>query len=316
MFRIRRFEEHVMEFMDKAEMVGGAHLSLGQEAAIVGACMTLRDDDYMVGTHRSHGHPLGKGAPIKPLMAELLGRRTGINKGKGGSMHLADFRIGSLGETSIVASGLPIAVGGGLSAKLRGTDQVALAFFGDGAVQEGAFHESLNLAAVWNLPVIFYCENNQYAMTTPFTDSSAVPNVADRAAAYAMPGKIVDGQDVLACWRVTQEAVARARSGNGPSLIEAKTHRYQAHSYRVRESRPPEEIELGRRRDPLALFQAQLIGSGVVSDADLAAVQAAVEEEISEGIKFARASEVPEPGEAFTDLYAGDIPVAQGDPRW
>jgi acetoin:2,6-dichlorophenolindophenol oxidoreductase subunit alpha len=169
---------------------------------------------------------------------------------------------------------------------------------------------------VWNLPVIFYCENNQYAMTTPFADSSALPNVADRAVAYAMPGTIVDGQDVLACWRVTQEAVARARSGNGPSLIEAKTYRYQAHSYRVRESRPPEEVELGRQRDPLALFQAQLTGSGAVSEVDLAEVRAAVDEEISAGVEFARASEVPEPGEAFTDVYAGDVPVAQGDPQW
>lgn len=316
MLRIRHFEEAVMEFMDAAEMVGGAHLSLGQEAAIVGACMVLRDDDYMVGTHRSHGHPIAKGASIKPLMAELLGRRTGINKGKGGSMHLADFKIGSLGETSIVASGLPIAVGGALSAKLRGTDQVALAFFGDGAAQEGAFHESVNLAAIWKLPVVFYCENNEYAMTTSFEDSSAVPNVADRAAAYGIPGIVVDGQDVLACWQTTHHAVQRARAGQGPSLIEAKTHRFLSHSYRVREHRSESEIQRGRERDPLELFRAELLRTGVASQADLDAMQAEIETEISEGTAFARASQPPEPIEAFTDIYGHDGPPPSGDPRW
>jgi TPP-dependent pyruvate/acetoin dehydrogenase alpha subunit len=316
MLRIRHFEEYVKGFMDAAEMVGGAHLSVGQEAAIVGACMVLRDDDYMVGTHRSHGHPIAKGAPIKPLMAELLGRRTGINKGKGGSMHLADFKIGSLGETSIVASGLPIAVGGGLSAKLRGTDQVSLAFFGDGAAQEGAFHESLNLAAIWNLPVIFYCENNQYGMTTSFEEVSAVPNVADRATAYGIPGIVVDGQDVLACWAVTQQAVQRARAGEGPSLIEAKTHRQTSHSYRVKEHRQESEVDLARQRDPIALFRAELLRTGVASDADLATMETEVEAEMSEGAAFARASELPDPSEAFTDIYATDGVPPSGDPQW
>ena len=316
MLRIRHFEDFVKEFMDAAEMVGGAHLSVGQEGAIVGACMVLRDDDYMVGTHRSHGHPIAKGAPIKPLMAELLGRRTGINKGKGGSMHLADFKIGSLGETSIVASGLPIAVGGGLSAKLRGTDQVSLAFFGDGAVQEGAFHESLNLAAIWKLPVIFYCENNQYGMTTSFEEVSAVPNVADRAAAYGMPGIIVDGQDVVACFQVTQHAVQRARAGEGPSLIEAKTHRLTSHSYRVREHRPVSEIEAARERDPIALFRAELLSTGVTSVSDLAEMEAEIEQEMREGAAFARASELPDPSEAFTDIYSHDGPPPTGDPQW
>src|SRR5712692_6752417 len=197
MLRIRRFEEMASKLLVSGDILGALHLSIGQEAAIVGACMALRSDDYMVGTHRSHGHPLGKGADPKPLMAELLGRRSGVNKGKGGSMHLADFSVGSLGETSIVGSGLPIATGGALSAKLRGTDQVALAFFGDGATNEGTFHESMNLASVWKLPVIFYCENNQYAVMTTFASASAVSNVAERASAYSMPGEIVDGQDLV-----------------------------------------------------------------------------------------------------------------------
>ena len=316
MLLIRRFEETVKEFMDAAEMVGGAHLSLGQEGAIVGACAALRNDDWIVGTHRSHGHPIAKGAAIKPLMAELLGRRTGINKGKGGSMHLADFTIGSLGETSIVGSGLPLAVGGGLSAKLRGTDQVSLVFFGDGAVQEGAFHESMNLAAVWKLPVIFFCENNLYGMTTSFEDSSAVPNVADRAAAYNIPGVIVDGQDVVASYQATRDAVARARAGEGPTLIEAKTFRYLAHSYRVRESRTEDEIAVGKQRDPISLFEERLIAEGVATDGELEGIFSEVEREIMAGAAFARASEPPDFAEAFTDLYADEIEAPSGDPRW
>jgi pyruvate dehydrogenase E1 component alpha subunit len=192
---------------------------------------------------------------------------------------------------------------------------VALVFFGDGAVQEGAFHESINLAAIWTLPVIFYCENNQYAMTTSFGDSSPVPNVADRAAAYGIPGVVVDGQDVVECWRATDQAVQRARAGIGPSLIEAKTHRYLSHSYRVREHRPASELEHDRQRDPLDLFRLVLIESGT-SQKDLEALEAAVEQEVNDGAAFARASELPDPSQAFTDLYSVDGPPPSGDPQW
>lgn len=307
MLRIRRFDEMVGELMGTAEIVGGTHLSHGQEAAVVGACMALRPDDYMVGNHRSHGHPIGKGASMGPLMAELLGRRTGINKGKGGSMHLADFKVGSLGETSIVGSGLPTAVGGALSATLLGLDRVALVFFGDGAAQEGTFHESLNLAAVWKLPVIFFCENNLYASSTRFVDTSAIPNIADRGAGYGIPGWVVDGQDVLACWTSVYNAAQRARDGRGPSLIEAKTYRFASHSWGARDRRPKEEIDAWRLRDPVQLFRMRLLSDGLTNESELDGFEVAVDAEVDEAVQFARASDVADPEEAFTDVFAEGV---------
>src|SRR5216684_2127455 len=227
--RIRVFEESVVTLQSKGEFPGAAHTSIGQEGEIVGACMALRDDDYMVGNHRSHGHPIGKGADLRGLMAEVLGKKTGVDHGKGGSMHLADFKVGSLGETSIVGSGIPVAVGAALGSKMMGTDRVCLCFFGDGAANEGAFHEGLNLAAVWKLPAIFLCENNLYAATTPAALTLAVKDVATRAQAYNMPGVIVDGQDAVAVFGVVSEAVRRALTGQGPLLIEAETYRYLEH---------------------------------------------------------------------------------------
>lgn len=296
MNRIRLFEEAVADLMSGGHMVGSAHLAIGQEASVVGACAALRDDDYMVGTHRSHGHPLGKGADPRPLMAELLGKATGVNQGLGGSMHLADFSIGSLGETSIVGSGLPIAVGGALSAQLRGTDQVALAFFGDGASNEGTFHESLNLAAVWKLPVIFYCENNGYAITTPARTASATLDIAERAHGYGIPGEVVDGQDVLACWSAVTRAANRARAGLGPSLLESKTYRFRDHSEgRKLVYRTDEEVAEWRARDPLELFRGVLSVDGV-ADETLDGIEAAVAAEIAVSLDFARESPYPEPG--------------------
>ena len=304
MLRIRRFEEAVAELMSAGQMVGSAHLAIGQEAAIVGACLALRDDDYMVGTHRSHGHPLGKGAKPGPLMAELLGKATGVNQGLGGSMHLADFSVGSLGETSIVGSGLPIACGGALSAQLRGTDQVALAFFGDGASNEGTFHESLNLAAAWKLPVIFYCENNGYAITTSATLATSVPDIAVRAAGYGIPGEVVDGQDVLACWTAVERAATRARAGQGPSLIEAKTYRFREHSEgRKLVYRSDEEVATWLRRDPIDLFRALLSGEGVDRE-DLDRIEAEVEAEIEASLEFARSSPDPDPELPARIVYA------------
>jgi pyruvate dehydrogenase E1 component alpha subunit len=308
MLRIRHFELAATRLHAAGELLGALHLSIGQEAAIVGACLALREDDYMTGTHRSHGHPIGKGAALRPLMAELFGKATGICKGKGGSMHLADFSVGSLGESGIVASALPVAAGAGLSARLRGTDQVVLAFFGDGAANEGAFHEAMNLAAIWDLPVIFLCENNGYAVTGRVGDFVRVPNVADRAGAYGMPGIVVDGQDAVQVHQVVGEAAARGRRGGGPTLIEAKTYRYVSHSQgALRDERPADEMAHWQDRDPLRLHGTWLVANGVTSEAGLAELEADVEAEIAEAVDFARQSPDPDVGEAFTDMYAEPI---------
>jgi pyruvate dehydrogenase E1 component alpha subunit len=311
MVRSRRFEEYVGELAGAGEIPGGVHLSIGQEGAAVGACMALRKDDYITGTHRSHGHPIAKGADIGPLMAELLGKRTGVGKGKGGSMHLADFSVGSLGETSIVGSGLPIATGGALSAKMRGIDRVALCFFGDGAANQGAFHESLNIASVWKLPVIYLCENNQYALSTPAASVISVANIADRAAAYSMPGKIVDGQDPIAVYEVVTEAVKRARAGHGPTLIEAKTYRYHEHAVGLRLAyRTAEEIAEWKARDPLVRMVASMTTLGI-SDTELKTLEEQVDEEVEAAVAFAKASPFPEHDEMFDDVYAMPIPGAR-----
>jgi TPP-dependent pyruvate/acetoin dehydrogenase alpha subunit len=312
MLRVRRFEEKAVELVALGEIPGSVHTSQGQEAEIVGACMALRVDDYMTGNHRSHGHPIGKGAALKPLFAELMGRRTGVCKGKGGSMHLADFSVGSLGESGIVGSGLPVATGAGLSARLRGTDQVSLCFFGDGASSQGTFHESLNLAAIWKLPVIFLCENNRYAVTTPAAYALSVEDVAARAAGYGIPGVVADGQDPIAVYEAVSQAVLRARAGDGPSLVEAKTYRYLEHAAQlpVVRYRTPEEIEEWKReRDPIRNFRHRLVAEGVLSEPVAAEIEAGVRQEIDDAVAFARQSPLPAPAEAFEDLFARPIPL-------
>jgi acetoin:2,6-dichlorophenolindophenol oxidoreductase subunit alpha len=304
MLRIRQFELAAKAAHATGELLGALHLSIGQEAAIVGACTAVRRDDGMTGTHRSHGHPIGKGAATAPLMAELFGKATGVCKGKGGSMHLADFSVGSLGESGIVASGLPVAAGAGLSARLRGTDQVVLAFFGDGAANEGACHEALNLAAIWTLPVIFLCENNQYAVTGAIAEFAKVSDLALRAAGYGMPGVVVDGQDVLAVHAAVAAAAARARGGDGPSLVEAKTYRFLPHSQGTRnETRPQAEVAEWSARDPIAIHAARLAEAGV-SAAELEALTDEVTDEIEAALAFARSSPDPDPADAWADLYA------------
>src|SRR5689334_3009428 len=229
MQRIRQFEIEGTKLYKSGKIPGSYHASIGQEAAIVGACVALRNDDYITGTHRSHGHPIGKGADLNPLMAELCGRSTGVCRGRGGSMHLADHRVGIIGESAIVGGGIPLATGAGLSIKVRGTDQVSLCFFGDGAANQGTFGESLNLAAIWKLPVIFFCENNLYAISTSVSRSHGQPDVALRASGFGMPGIIVDGQSLTEVYAATAVAVSRAREGGGPTLIEAKTYRFEEH---------------------------------------------------------------------------------------
>src|SRR5215213_5824252 len=248
MQRIRRFEERAEELYLGGELPGFIHLSIGQEACAAGACLALRTDDYITSTHRGHGHCLAKGAPMDRMMAELYAKVTGSCKGKGGSMHIADFSVGMLGANGVVGGGANLAVGATIAARLRGTDQIALCFFGDGASNRGPVHEAMNLAAVWKLPVIFFCENNQYASTTPASYALAIENVADRASGYGMPGVVVDGNDALAVYEATRAAVERARAGGGPSLIEAKTYRIKGHYVGDPERyRPRAEVEAALR---------------------------------------------------------------------
>jgi len=307
MRRIRIFEDKVEVMHRNGEIPGSCHTSQGQEGEIVGACMALRTDDYMIGNHRSHGHPIGKGAALGGLMAELLGRVTGVCRGKGGSMHLSDFSVGSLGETSIVGSGIPVAAGAALGAKMQGLDRVSLCFFGDGASNEGTFHEGINLAAIWHAPAIFLCENNGYGVSTPLSQTTLVANIADRAVSYGIPGVVVDGQDVLAVHSVVAAAVRRARAGEGPTLIEAKTYRYLEHAVNMGREfnyRTEEEINRWRERDPIALFHARLTTESGFAESELLAIDRQAEEELSDAIAFAKASPYPEPSEAFTDVYA------------
>ena len=310
MLRIRHFEETVTSLQGKGEIPGTLHTSIGQEAEVVGACMALRPEDYMVGNHRSHGHPIGKGANVRYLMAELLARKTGVCRGKGGSMHLSDFSVGSLGETSIVGSGLPVATGAALGAKLQRLDRVVLCFFGDGASNEGTFHESLNLASIWRLPVIFLCENNRYAVSTPASTAVSIEHIAHRAHAYSMPGEYVDGQDVSAVHEVVTRAVVRARAGSGPSLIEAKTYRYDDHAVnlgRPAAYRSAEELVVWRAKDPITLFRNKLKAELQFTDTELTSIDREVRSEIEAAVQFARESPLPDPAEAFTDVFSNPI---------
>ena len=314
MLRIRYLEEEVIRMVERGEMIGAAHSYIGEEAVAVGACLALRDDDWMTGTHRSHGHPIAKGGDPNKAMAELLGKRTGMCKGKGGSMHLADFSVGILGESGILGSSIPTAVGAALGSKLQGNDRVAVAFFGDGASNEGAFHESLNLAAVWKLPVIFLCENNQYAVTSSFKVMVATENISDRAAAYDIPGVLVDGQDAIAMYEAMSEAVARARAGQGPSLIEGRTYRYHDHSLGlgriVRVTyREDEEVEQWKQRDPIDIHTQRLISQNIATQAEIDQLDGEVKKQIEDALEFARQSPYPDPSELFDDMFANPIPL-------
>ena len=314
MWLIRHFEVRVMEVHAAGEFTGAAHPYIGEEAVAVGACAALEDTDYIAGNHRSHGHPLAKGGSVKRAMAELYGRVDGYCKGKGGSMHLADFSIGILGESGIVASSVPVATGAALAAKIRGEDFVSMVFFGDGASNQGACHESMNLAALWKLPVIFLCENNQFAVTTSYKDSVSVEHISDRAAAYDMPGVLVDGQDAIAMYEATREAVARGRAGEGPTLIEALTYRYEEHSLglgRVRrgEYRTEEQINEWRERDPIDVLEHTLTAQGILTREECDAISQSKSEEVEEAIEFARNSPYPEPEELFDDMWADPIPA-------
>ncbi|HLY82762.1 MAG TPA: thiamine pyrophosphate-dependent dehydrogenase E1 component subunit alpha [Acidimicrobiales bacterium] len=308
MVRIRLFEDATIEH--RSEIPGVCHTSVGMEASIVGSCMALRRDDYMVGTHRSHGHPIGKGANVDGLVAELLGKVTGVNAGKGGSMHLSDFSVGSLGETSIVGSGLPVATGAALGAKMQGLDRVALCFFGDGAAAEGTFHESLNLAAIWELPVVYVCENNGYGELSSTSSVCSVDNISQRAAGYSMPGVTVDGQDAGVVYDAVSEAVERARSGGGPTLVETKTYRLYGHTGGPDAKaayRSQEEVDEWWKRDPVALWRERLRADGVLSDAAIKEIDEEEHVGIEAAWAFARSSAYPEPDAAFDHLFTTPI---------
>ena len=317
MMMIRAFEERTQKLIDRGDVIGVMHSSIGQEAACVGACTALRDDDYITGTHRSHGHPIAKGSKVDRLVAELMGRSTGVCKGMGGSMHLADFSVGSLGESAIVGSSISIAVGAALANQLRGLDRVSLAFFGDGAANTGICHEGMNMAAVWRLPVIFFCENNRYAVTTPLAQTTSVERISERASAYRMPGVTVDGQDVRAVNAAVREAVGRARRGEGPSIVEALTYRYDDHSYRLGAlsgKRDADEVAYWRGRDPIRIEGERLRSEGIVTDEDLAALSSAVQAELDAAVEFGRSSPYPDTGDLWANMYADAS--AWGDMTW
>lgn len=306
MLRIRAFDERASKMVKRGHIPGTVHTSIGQEAQVVGATMALGEDDYMTGNHRSHGHPIGKGSPLGPLMAELVGKATGVCKGKGGSLHLADFSVGSLGESGIVGSSIPIAGGAALAAKVLGNDRVALAFFGDGAANQGVLYESMNMASVWSLPVVFLCENNQYALSTPaHTVTAGV--IAERAAGFGMQGvRVEDGQDVMSVFKAVSEAVARARAGEGPTLVEVVTYRYNEHSEGLRlgtDYRDASEREQWLKKDPLVLFREYLIAEGVSTSEEMDDLEQQVLDEVDQAVQFSDDSPYPDPSVAFEDLY-------------
>jgi pyruvate dehydrogenase E1 component alpha subunit len=306
MFLIRRFEEKAAEAYTLGKIGGFLHLYIGEEAVAVGATSALRPDDYAISAYREHGHCLAKGADPKRTMAELYGRRDGLSGGKGGSMHLFDKSVNFLGGHAIVGAHLPIAAGVGFAIKYQGGDQVVVCYFGDGAVPEGEFHESMNLAALWKLPVIFLCENNRYAMGTSVERALAQTEIWKFGQTYGIPAERVDGMDVLAVREAVAHAVTRAREQKTPSLLEADTYRYRGHSMRDPAGsvyRTKEEVEREKLRDPIVLFREKVLAADVLSEADVRAIEKDVNDRIDEAVAFADASPEP-PGEAlFTDIY-------------
>ncbi|MEM7042131.1 MAG: thiamine pyrophosphate-dependent dehydrogenase E1 component subunit alpha [Pseudomonadota bacterium] len=307
MILIRKFEEGAEDSYTRGLIHGTMHLSIGQEASAVGSCMSLTDEDKITSTHRGHGHCIAKGADVGRMFAEFFGKETGYCKGRGGSMHIADVEKGNLGANGIVGGGLPIAVGAALSAKRLRTGAVTVCFFGDGANNEGAFHEALNMAAIWKLPVVFVCENNQYGMSTSMERSTAVKRVAERAGAYAMPGITVDGNDFSAVAEAVDAAVARAKNGEGPSLVENLTYRWRGHSKSDRNRyRTKEEIAEWQTRDPVPRMADMLVEHGITTQAEIDAIEAEAEKIIEEAITFAKDSPAPRIDEATRDVYTDE----------
>lgn len=303
---IRRFEERASDDYQAGAIYGVVHCYIGEEAVAVGVCAALNSDDQIISTHRGHGHCLAKGADLNRMMAELYGRQTGYCKGKGGSMHIADFSIGMLGANGIVAGGIPIVTGAGLAAQLEGKGRVAVSFFGDGASNAGPFHESINIAATWKLPMLYVCENNLYSAGTIAADTLALSDVAARAAGYGIPGVVVDGNDVMAVYEATEAAVNRARAGQGPTLIECKTYRWRGHTERPgqEDPRPKEEIEEWRQRDPINRFVTSLLDHGILTEEAWQKMDAEILAAIEDAVKFAEESPFPAPEAAVEDIFA------------
>lgn len=305
MLRIREFELAAMDLFKRGQVKGAVHPYIGQEASGVGVCTALRRDDLIAGTHRSHGHNIAKGADTAKMMAEILGKETGYCQGRGGSMHIAAFETGSLGALAVVGSGIPLAVGAALAFKLRGEDRVAVPFTGEAGSNTGNWHESLNMASVWNLPVIFVLENNHYGVSTNIEDAAHVKDLSVRAAAYGIPGVRVDGFDVLAVYKVAEEAVARARRGDGPTLIVTEAYRFEGHYAGEPEVyRNRSEVEEYRKYDPIPRFRTYLLDNGKATATELDADEAEMKQEITDAVKFAKESPAPDPSTAMDYIYA------------
>jgi len=305
MLLAREFEERLYYLFLTRTMPGTMHQATGQEAVAVGVCSTLKPEDYVTSNHRGHAHCIAKGVPVDEMMAEMFAKRTGSCRGMGGSMHLNDFDKGMLGAFGIVGAGIPIATGAALSADVRGSGQVAVSFFGDGAVNEGVFHESLNMAALWKLPVVYVCENNQYALSIKVTQSSAVPDLAARACSYGIPGKKVDGNNVIAVYQAARQAVEQARGGGGPTLLECMTYRIRGHArFESSHYRETGEVEAWKEFDPITRMRTALLQDNLASEAELDEMQAQAEAELDEAIEFAESSPQAEAGDYL--LYISD----------
>jgi acetoin:2,6-dichlorophenolindophenol oxidoreductase subunit alpha len=306
MLTIRRFEERASADYHAGKIYGVVHCYIGEEAVAVGVCTALDRGDRIISTHRGHGHCIAKGADLNRMMAELYGRQTGYCKGKGGSMHIADFDIGMLGANGIVAGGISIITGAGLAAQMEGKGGVAVSFFGDGASNAGPFHECLNIAATWKLPMLYVCENNMYAAQTSAAATHALPDVAARAAGYGIPGIVVDGNDIVAVHQAAIRAVERARSGGGPTLIECKTYRQRAHTERKGQPDPRDKAEVATwtQKDPIALLERQMRDQGDLDDAGLQTIEREVMAALEAAVAFAEASPFPLPEQATDDVFA------------
>lgn len=306
MVKIRVHEERAAELFAKNKIPGFVHLYVGEEAVATGVVASLKKEDFISSTHRGHGHYIAKGGDIKASMAELFGRTTGCCKGKGGSMHIVDLSIGELGANGMVGGGIPHAVGAAMGIKLNGLDDVAVSFFGDGASNQQNFHEGINLAAIWKLPVVFVCENNEYQISLPYSKQQIINSVAERGKSYGIPAVSVDGQDVMAVYEVAKEAIERARNGEGPSLIEAKTYRFRGHFegdpaiYRTKK-----ELEWWKEnKDPIVIFKNFLLEKNILSEGDFVSIQKKKEEEIEEAVKFAESSPQPKKEDILKNVFS------------
>jgi pyruvate dehydrogenase E1 component alpha subunit len=310
MLRIRRFEERLAEESARGNIPGLLHLYVGEEAVAVGACSALRKEDYITSTHRGHGHCIAKGGELRKMMAELFGKETGYCKGRGGSMHIAAPDIGIVGCSAIAGAGIPIAAGVGLSSKLRKTDQVCVSFFGDGASNTGAFHEGMNLASLWELPVVYVLENNLYAISTPAVRSSKLKNISDRAAAYGMRSALADGMDVLSVYQAVSEAVERARKGQGPTLVECKTYRFRGHHEgdpkKGEMYRTKQEMDEWEKRDPIIRLGDKMIKDRKATQAELDAINQETVKEIEDAVAFAKESPSPKPDDVTSYLFVSE----------